>query len=1155
MKNSSNYIAALFFLFLTFLLKTTVYCQYQNIEFDHYTPTDGLSHNYINCILKDSKGFIWIGTANGLNRFDGISFRNYFFDSNDTTSICENNVMAIVEDSTGFLWIATANGLCTYDRKTDNFSRKVLIAPDFANTNPTLVSLFIDSKGFIWIGSAGNPGAIYRYKLCNNPNKQNKVIDTEQYNLPEKDPELTHQSEVYSFVEDQNKTIWLASFSNTLFYFNDTLSKFIAYPINHQDVKNFSNKHKQLFMSGNGDFYITIEWNGLLVWERKSNKFNLYKPNGTTSGPNYDILYDMAEDRNGLIWIGARDIGGINIFDSKTRKFNYCVSEDTDPYSLSSNKVNCLYKDPTGIMWVGCNGAMDKFAPDKVKFKRYFYNTKNPDGLSSNDVLCFAESKSGAIWIGTNGTGLDKLDRSTGKFTHYMNDPSDPRSISSNSIISICEDHKGTLWMGTFNGGLVKMQNNIFYSYLPNPSDPYSISYRHIWYVFEDSKKNLWAGTLNNGLELLDRKTNRFYHFRNDNNKPTSLVNNGILGIFEDSKRHLYVTNYGGVSIIDLDQYDFSKTPPNIKFRNLVHSDSANSISGKGIFCMAEDKQGNLWFGTFSTGIDKFDPKTGRFTNYSAKDGLPGNTIKSILFDNENNLWLASDKGLAVFNPVTKAIRVFDKTNGLLNKTLHSWALKTKDGEMFFGGLDGFNSFYPDEIKFNKNKNPIVITGLRIFNKPVKANEKVNNRVVLINDISETGKLVLTYRENFITFEFVALDYTTPEKIEYAYMMEGFDKDWIYCAKKREANYTNLDPGNYTFKVKASNSDNIWNEEGTSLKIVILPAWWNTLLFRMLVILSLISIVFSLYRIRVGLLKKRQRMLEDVVKTRTDELSSVVSQLKDKQEEVTLQNEELVRHRNDLEKLIDERTIELKDAKEKAEESDRLKSAFLANMSHEIRTPMNAIVGFASLMDEDDLTPGEREYFIKTIKNNSDSLLTIINDILDISLIDANQLVLFKEIFCVDEILDELKSYYNLRNQKQLNIEFTTENPEKKTYLYNDPMRFRQIMTNLINNAYKYTDQGYVRFGYEPEGKMIRFYVEDTGIGISEENIDRVFNYFNKIEPDSKKFHQGTGIGLAICKKLIAQMGGSISVESEVNKGSLFRFSLPIQAGEKVDFT
>ncbi len=868
----------LLFYFIIFLLSTNSFGQYQDIEFDHYTTNDGLSHGYVYCITQDSKGFIWIGTANGLNRFDGLSFKSYLFNPNDTNSISSNEIDDFIQDSLDNLWIITNRILNVYNRNKDNFSKKLFRVNNKIYDNLFLVSCFIDSKGFFWVGARG---AIFRFKLYNNPQIYKSVIDAERYILDEDDLGELNRSTTFSFIEDKKNNIWIASFSNKLFYFDNRKNKFIPQPINHPDAKKFSNKQKFLIKDHDGDFIVAIEWNGLLLWKRNENIFNLYKPNGTNTGPNDNILFGLAEDRYGQIWIGSRNKGGVNIFNKKTGKFIYYLHDESNPYSLNTNSINCFYQDKTGTMWIGTGTSkgINKYSPNKKKFNRYYSNLKNPDGLNFNNILCFDESKSGDIWIGTDGGGLNKLNRRTGKFLHYMNDPSNPNSLSSNSIISICEDHEGTLWLGTFNGGLAKMKDNKFYAYYPDPANHNSIAYRHIWYVFEDSKKNLWVATLNCGLDLFDRINNRFYHFTKKEGDSTSICDNAILQLFEDSKHNLYITTYTGVSVINLNAYDFSKMPPDIKFQNLVHREERkNCLSSYGVYCVAEDKEGNIWFGTMTTGIDKLDMSTGKFTNYNSKDGLPGNSVNSILVDENNNLWLATDKGLAKFNTKTKKVHVFDRQDGLQNVSFHGWALKTKDGEMFFGGPDGFNSFFPNRLKFNKNLPHVVITGLRIYNKQITVGEKIDGNIILSNDISETKELVLPYNQNYITFDFIALDYTIPEKNQYAYMMEGLDKDWINCGTKRETNYTNLDPGKYTFRVKASNNDGIWNEEGTSLKIIILPPWWKTWWFKMILVLF-IAFCFAYILLRIFI--KLKQLANQTILNERYQLKTLINNMPD----------------------------------------------------------------------------------------------------------------------------------------------------------------------------------------------------------------------------------------------------------------------------------
>jgi PAS domain S-box-containing protein len=890
-------IKQVFFFFLIVIF-IDINGQYENIEFEHYTTNEGLSDGFINTILQDSKGFIWICTGYGLNRFDGLSYKVYLTDPKDTTTLSSNFVNNLIEDTIKNLWVATNNSLNLYDKKRDAFLKIRFKVNGIIYDNVSITCCLIDSKGYFW---AGGFRSIFRFKLFNNPQINTGVIDADRYVLNEKDVTAPNKAIVYSIIEDNEHKIWTASYSNSLFYMDDKLRAFVAVPINLPEAKYFSDKQKKLICDREGDFFITIELNGLVEWNRKTNKFNYYSPNGTNSGPNSNIMYGVIEDRNGFIWTGSRNNGGINIFNKKTCKFVYYITDPTNPYSLSSNSIVSFFEDRTGNMWVGsgAGNGLDKYCPNKKKFRKYFYKPGDMEGINGNNILCFTENKYGDIWIGTDGHGLNKLNRKTGKIKHYVKNPSDPNSISSNAIISLCEDHNGTLWFGTFDGGLGKMEGRKFSAYYPDAANLYSIADRHTWYVFEDSKNNLWIVTLNRGLELFDRKTNRFYHYINKEDDTTSIFNNSSFQIFEDSRQNLYITGYSGACFINLNDYDFSKMPPNLKFRRISHTNNKNAISSQIVRCVTEDMKGNIWFGSTSTGIDKFDPKTGMYTNYSTTDGLPGNSVISILVDNKNILWIATDKGLAKFNPETHDIYNFYPQDGLLNQKFRGWALKTKDGEMYFGGASGFNSFYPDSIYFNKNKPPVVIIGLKLFNRPVKCGETVNDRIILKNSISETSELIFKHNEDFITFEFVALDYTVPEKNKYAYMMEGFDKDWIYCGTKHEANYTNLDPGKYTFKVKACNNDGLWNEEGTSIKISILPPWWKTAWFKIIIVLIILaSIGYMLYKTIV----KIKQLANQTILDERNQLQTLIDNIpdqviiKDKKSRFLILNNSVIKH-------------------------------------------------------------------------------------------------------------------------------------------------------------------------------------------------------------------------------------------------------------------
>lgn len=1147
----SKYRLILLFFFFLILISSNSFGQNGNIEFDQYATNHGLSNGYVNAILQDNRGFIWIGTANGLNRFDGIAFKAYRSDIKDSTTIPGSGITSLVEDAHGNIWVMTSNTLCVYNREKDNFLRKTLMVNGRNYNNFFLYSSLVDSKGYLW-ASSPNVG-IFRFKMDKNFSISNSVIKSDLYLLDENDVDNTLKSNVYSFVEDEEGKIWVASQSNKLFYFDDQQNKFLAKEIDLPEVKSFSNKRKGLFKDRDGDFFISIEDNGLVMWKRGLNEFRLYKPNGTNTGPRGKVLSAIAEDKDGLIWVGDRNSEGISIFNKKTGTFSYCQSDVLDPHSLNTNKINCIYRDRTESMWVGTIIGVNKYSPGKIKFKRYFSNPNSPGKLSFNNTLSFAEGKTGEIWIGTDGGGLNKLDRETGVFSHFKDNPSDPNSLSSNAVISICADHEGTLWMGTYHGGLARMKNGKFDAFYPDPANPYSISDRNVWYVFEDSKQNLWAGTLNSGLELFDRKTGRFYHYTSSDGDSTSIRNNSVVEIYEDSKQNLYITGNQGVSIIDLKAYDFSGPRPDLKFRNLVHQEGRNSLISNDIYCVAEDKEGNLWFGTLGSGIDKLEPASGKFTNYSIKDGLPGNTVTSILVDDSNNLWLATDKGLAKFNPKTKEVVVFDQKDGLQNKSLKSWAIKTKDGEMFFGGPDGFNSFYPERIIHgqNQNKPPVIITGLKIFNKPVKIGEQFNNRILLVDAISETSEMELSYRENYFTFEFIALDYMAPEKNNYAYMMEGFDEGWVQCGTKREANYTNLDPGVYKFRVKASNNDGVWNEEGAVIRIVILPPWWETWWFRLFAVLTILFVLAYIYYSRVKHFENQKLLLEKLVAEKTSELQQMNSKLIKQAEELNETNSLLEERQEQIEEQSEELLVQKESLiimNKELNDLNATKDKFFSIIAHDIKNPFNAVLGFTELLMENfkEWSDERKLETIDLVHASSKNLYQLLDNLLQWSRSQSGALKFNPQKIELEEVFNSTVPLFR-ETAEAKNIQLTISSIEEKLAVYADRNMLDTILRNLISNALKFTRPGgKVQLISERNGDFATIKVTDNGVGLSAKVQERLFRIDKHNSTNGTLNETGTGLGLILVKEFVTKHGGEMGVESSEGEGSTFYFTIPL---------
>lgn len=1127
-----------------------------DIEFDRYTTKEGLSNGYINTILQDSKGFMWIGTPNGLNRFDGISFKNYYFDPKDSTSISGSWINSMTEDANGNLWLMTSNGICVYDRKNDKFSRKTIIVNDIRLTGYFFYTCTIDSKGYLWV-SASNLD-IFRFKLYDNPEIQSGILHAERFAIDEEDVDFNYKNNIFSIVEDQDSRIWLATYSNKLYYFDRTQNKFIGQPLNIPGSVKFSNKRKDLIKDSSGDLFLTIEDVGLIQYNKTKNICKLYTPLANGIGPRGKVLFAIAEDSEGRIWIGDRDSEGITIFNKKTGKFSYCQADKWNPYSLLANKINCIYRDPTGDLWVGTIIGISKYSPGKSKFKRFISNSNIPHQLGHNNTLCFAEGKGDVIWIGTDGGGLNKFDRKTGLFTYYQHEEGKTNTLSSNAVISACEDHEGTVWMGTYHGGLAKLKDGKFSAYLPDPKNPHAVASRNVWYVMEDSKQNIWVGTLDKGIDLLDRKTGNFYNYSYKANDRTGLCNNTINSIYEDSKKHLYIATSHGVSILDLNAFDFTKAPDSLTFTNLFYSEKGNSLSSDNVYCTKEDYNGIIWFGTLSSGLDRYDPVSKTFTNYSTNDGLPGNSITSILVDSLNNLWLGTDKGLAKFNPATKKISVFDTKDGLQNRSIKGWALKTHDGEMYFGGPDGFNSFYPGSLKANLNlhRPNVFITGFKIFNNSIRPNEVFDGRVVLTTDITEAKEVVLKHDENFFSFEFIALDFTTPEKNKYAYQLEGFDQNWMVCDTKREASYTNLDPGEYVFRVKASNNDGVWNEKGTSFKLIILPPWWETWWFRAILALTFTVFIVVMYYLRVARFRKHEARLKKMVTQKTYELRQMNSMLIQQAEELNLTNNLL----EERQKQIEGQSVELSAQKDELMKMNNelhalnaTKDKFFTIIAHDIKNPFSAITGFIALLEENYKvwTDEMKIEIIELINISAKNLYQLLENLLQWSRSQRGTIDFNPEKIELKSLINDVTGLMNGTAEAK-NIDFEVKLAENAVAVQADKQMVNAILRNLIGNGVKFTHNGgKVQIITEAINDYVKIHVIDNGIGMSNQVKDNLFRIDTNFTMPGTNNEIGTGLGLILVKEFVEKHGGTIDVESEPGQGSAFHFTLPAAVKEQ----
>ena len=595
------------------------------------------------------------------------------------------------------------------------------------------------------------------------------------------------------------------------------------------------------------------------------------------------------------------------------------------------------------------------------------------------------------------------------------------------------------------------------------------------------------------------------------------------------------------------------------QFANIESSKTRNNS----VLCLQEDSNGFLWIGS-REGLHKLNVEEEEFRVYRMKDGLPSNTVVGILEDEEGMIWVSSLNGLSQLNPETDVIKNYTADDGIQGHKFSNRdaVLKSKSGELFFGGNNGFTVFNPVDFKFNNVFNPVYLSDFKLFNKSV---EIAADDSPLDRHISESKMIELNYQQSVFTIEFVALYYLSVEKIEYAYKLEGLEDEWNYVGRRRSATYTNLDAGKYEFKVKSTNTEGDWNTEYASLIIIVNPPWWETIWFRFIAFLLFGVLLYLAYRLKIGSINRQKLLLQETVLIRTQELYEKNSELEEINEEVIQQKEELISqaevleqtnqqleiktnelslHKLNLENVVEERTSQLEKEKERAEESDQLKTAFLANMSHEIRTPLNAIVGFSHLLDEPDITKDEQRDYIDSIDTNTASLLKLIDDILDLSMIESNQVHIDSSEINVEKLLDDVFSSGTVLNS---NVELRLQKPDElsEVSIHSDFIRIKQILFNLFNNACKFTESGFVELGCRLVNNDIAFYVKDTGIGISKGNMEVIFNRFRKITDEKTKLFRGAGLGLAISKKLADLLNGELLVESELGKGTTFTFIMP----------
>ena len=1070
---------------LGLLLFLRLPAQEDKARFQQLTVADGLSDQYVNCVFQDSRGFLWIGTANGLNRYDGYRVTVYEYNPLDSQSISSNWVRVIEEDEQGHLWAGTENGLNRWDPRTGKFRRYYHKAGDPNSLRHNhIYSLHHSRKGVLWVGTQA--GGLHRY----NP-------DTDSFKAFRYDAEDGSSGDaVQSILEDEQGLLWVGTWRNGLYEFNpDTgqSSHYIHDPARPQSLSN--NAVRAIFKDSRDRLWVGT-YDGLNLLDPREGSFTAYRhdPNDPKS-LSHDATWAICEGSHGQLWIGTYG-GGLNLFDPETGNFQHYQYQPGSPYSLSNDAVRTLYTGREGLLWVGTANGLNVLSSRSRQFQLYLSDPENTNGPSSNAVWSIHQYQPGILWAGAFNGALHQLDLSSGRFQTVAYKGSTPSTVES-PVYALWGSRRGGLWVGTFGDGLHYLPNGqgdaLHFRYKADST--YSISSNAVLSLYEDTAGILWVGT-HNGLNRYDPGTGRFRLFLHDPSQPNSLSDNVVWDIMEGRDGHLWLATNGGLNRFDRDSG---------RFWHYLHDPSnPGSLSYNAVRSVYEDSRGRIWAGT-RDGLNRLLPEEETFVSYHMEDGLPSDIVYGILEDEKGQIWVSTTRGLSCLDPDTEDFRNFDVQDGLQSSSFNVGAYWKSPftGMLFFGGDNGFNAFYPEDIQVDSVPPPVVITTIQAF----RPGEQEPSR--LIRAVSQEEALRFSYRDNILTFEFAALSFSKPEKNRYAYQLEGLDDRWVAMGGEHKVAFTNLSPGVYTFRVKGSNGDGVWNEKGTAVQFTIIPPWWQSLWAKGLYLLVLSGILWLIYRWRTRAQRRRIRW----------------------------QQKEL-----DREKQVSERLRQI----------DRLKDQFLANTSHELRTPLQGIIGLSEGLHHRIEDPGSREDLSMVISSGK-RLNSLINDILDFSKLKNFDL----ELNCnaVElHVLAEIVLRNNLPLIRGKKLQLTNSVPGHLPTAKGDENRLQQVLYNLIGNAIKFTEQGHIRIGAretEVSGrKMLEMFVEDTGAGIPEDKQALIFQEFEQGDGSTTREFSGTGLGLSISKRLVELHGGTMWVKSEIGKGSTFFFTLPV-SGEK----
>ncbi|RPI75774.1 MAG: hybrid sensor histidine kinase/response regulator [Ignavibacteriales bacterium] len=1100
-------------LFFVVLLHTFHFSQ--EVRFKHLTINNGLSQNAVFAILQDHKGFMWFGTKDGLNRYDGYSFRVYQHNSFDSTSISDNYISFLFEDSHGTFWIGTlSGGLNRFKRESDTFEHIHYNLSSSLNINESeILSIAEDSYDHLWIGTRGE--GLFRLSF-----NKDKISGSKQFLQNNNEVNSLSNNVISALCVDSEGTLWVGT-ENGLNKYIPSNESFLRYEIN---TKNPEAPYSPLEKSISGIYESSEKelWlgslSGIVKFDRRSGTYKLYPHQYEIFRYGWGNIKNIIEDFSGKLWLATP--GMLMSFDPATNSYEYFKNDPLNSQSISYNSISSGYVDKTGILIFGTSGMGINFYDPKANRFSTLYRKKEPSSrITGFSIRSILDEGNGFVYISTDI--LYRWNRKTGELKSYETSSNNLDAFGNTGPWSIIKSSDGKLWTATTEGlYMVDPRKENIKQYKFNPVNPNGLPQKGIYTVFEDNEKKIWIATENYLSRLINGEDGTFQNFRYQSGPAYNEQVRPV--IYQDKKGIFWLGTKDGLVRFDYQNSKF-KT-----FRNDPKNPS--SINNNLIKSLCPDPfqpENFIWIGTAGGGLNRFNVEEETFIHFTERDGLPNNVVYGILPDEAGNLWLSTNKGLSKFNPQTNAFRNYDVRDGLQSNEFNTGAyFKSKTGEMFFGGINGLNYFFPDKIKDNPFKPHLVFTSLKVGDRIISTKDSSG---ILHKTISETEKIILPYDYEVVTFEFASLDYSSPEKNQYAYKLKNFNDNWIYPGSVRTATYTNLSPGEYIFHVKGSNNDGIWNEEGIKLTLIITPPWWNTWWAYILYGILFISGLYWIRRYELNRINLKNQLKLEKVETDT------------------------------LRKL------------------DHVKSNFFANISHEFRTPLTLILGQVESVMSSGIEIKEKTK-LQVANRNARRLLTLINQLLDLSKLEAGSMELKAEQHNIVSFLKSLFfSFESLAESKKITLKFESEFENIPVVF--DPDKMEKVFYNLVSNAFKFTESGEIRIiinlpvsrhsvptlsgsesrsaiadakqmlkqvQHEKSPSFVEIIIKDTGIGISSDRLSNIFDRFYQVDSSSTREHEGTGIGLALTKELVDLHKGKITVNSREGEGTEFIITFPL---------